>query len=107
MGNPTPDDPLVAHTGNLEAASLLRRNLTAIADQHRGTAMARRVREVLAGQHDLADLESDTDFMRLMRSGVQQYEDHLATLSPEEKARLYAEAEELADTDQRSDARRH
>lgn len=103
MGNPTPDDPFVAHTGSSEAASLLRRNLTAIADQHRGTAMARRVRDVLAGQRDLSELEKDPDFMRLMRSGVQQYEDHLSTLSPEEKARLYAEAEELAGADESVD----
>ena len=34
-----------------------------------------------------------------MRSGVQQYEDHLATLSPEEKERLYAEARELTERD--------
>ncbi|MCY7402244.1 MAG: hypothetical protein LH477_15060 [Nocardioides sp.] len=87
----------MTHTGSPDAASLLRRNLTAIADQHHGTAMARRVREVLAGQRDLADLEGDPDFMRLMRSGVQQYEDHVASLSTEEKARLYAEAQELRD----------
>ena len=44
-----------------------------------------------------SSLESDPDFMRLMRSGVEQYEEHLASLSPEEKERLYAEARELAD----------
>lgn len=106
MGNATPDDPIVAHTGSSEAASLLRRNLAAIADQHRGTAMARRVREVLAGQRELSELEKDPYFMRLMRGGVQQYEDHLATLSPAEKARLYAEAHEMVETDHRGDARR-
>lgn len=97
MGTPTPNDPFVAHTDSMEAASLLRRNLQAIADQHRGTAMARLIRDVLAGQRDLSDLEHDQDFMRLTRSGVQQYEDHLAILSPEEKTRLYAEAQEVAD----------
>ena len=99
MSNSTPDNPFVAHTGSAEAASLLRHNLAAIADQHRGTAMARRVRGVLAGQCDLSELEKDPDFMRLMRRGVQQYQDHLATLSSEEKARLYAEAKELSDRD--------
>lgn len=97
MGAPTPDDPFVAHTDSPEAASLLRRNLTAIADQHPGTAMARRIRDVLAGQRDLSDLEGDQDFMRLTRSGIQQYEHHLAALSAEEKTRLYAEAQEIAD----------
>jgi hypothetical protein len=97
----SPDDPLVAHTGSPEAASLLRRNLTAIAEQHRGTATARTVREVLAGQRDLSDLEGDDDFMGLVRSGVRQYEDHLASLSPEEKERLYAEAREIAEQDER------
>lgn len=96
-----PSDPLVAHTGSTEGASLLRANLTAIADQHRGTAMARRVREVLAGQRDLADLEGDPDLMRLTRSGVRAYEDHLASLSAEEKERLYAEAREIAEHDER------
>ena len=95
MADPTHDDPFVAHTGSPEAASLLRRNLTAIADQHRGTSLARTLREVLAGQRDLAALERDPDFMQLMRNGVRQYEDHLASLSPEQKERLYAEAEEI------------
>ena len=97
----SPDDPLVAHTGSPEAASLLRRNLTAMADQHRGTATARTMREVLAGRRDLSDIEGDDVFMGLMRSGVQQYEDHLASLSPEEKERLYVEAREIADQDER------
>lgn len=89
----------VTHTGSPEAASLLRRNLTAIAEEHRGTVLARHVREVLAGDRDLADLEHDDAFMGLVRSGVQRYEDHLASLSPEEKAVLYAEAQEIADRD--------
>jgi hypothetical protein len=96
MSTPS-SDPLVAHTGDAESAALLRRNLTAMADQHRGTALARHVREVLAGQRDLADLEGDPDFMRLVRRGVQQYEDHVASLSAEEKERLYAEAREIAE----------
>lgn len=94
-------DPLVVHTGSPEAASLLRRNLTAIADQQAGSATARMVRDVLAGRRDLSDLERDGDFMALVRSGVQQYEDHLASLSPEEKERLYAEAREIAEQDER------
>jgi hypothetical protein len=97
----SPHDPLLAHTGSAEAASLLRRNLTAIADQHRGTATARTVREVLAGQRDLSDLERDDVFMGLVRSGVEQYEEHLASLSPEDKERLYAEAREIAEQDER------
>ena len=96
MSTPS-SDPLVAHTGDPESAALLRRNLTAMADQHRGTALARRLREVLAGHRDLADVEGDPDFMRLVRGGVRQYEDHVASLSPEEKERLYAEARELAE----------
>ena len=96
--SPSPsDDPLATHTGSPEAAVLLRDSLMAIADQHRGSAMARLVREVLAGQRDLVELEGNADFARLIRTGVQQYEDHLATLSPEEKARLYGEAEDLVD----------
>jgi hypothetical protein len=96
----SPDDPLLAHTGSAESAALLRRNLLAIADQHRGTPMARAVREVLAGRRDLADLEREADFMQLMRGGVAAYEDHLASLSPEEKERLYTEAHEIADADE-------
>ena len=95
-----PDDPFLVYTGSAESAALLRRNLLAIADQHRGTPMARAVREVLAGRRDLADLEREADFMQLMREGVRRYEDHVATLSPEEKERLYAEAHEIADADE-------
>lgn len=89
-------DPLVAHTGTAESAALLRRNLNALADQHRGSAMSRTIREVLAGQRDLSALEDDPDFMRVVRSGVRAYEDHVASLSPEEKERLLAEARALA-----------
>ena len=97
MSTPPSDDPFQAHTGSAEAASLLRRNLTAIAEEHRGTATARAVREVLAGQRDLSELERDASFMRLVGRGVAEYEAPLASLSPEEKSRLYAEAEELVD----------
>lgn len=93
-------DPLLAHTGNLESAALLRRNLAAVADRHRGTAMARTIREVLAGQRDLAELERDADFMDVVRSGVRHYEEYLASLSPEDRERLYAEAREIADQDE-------
>ncbi len=102
VGPALPDDPLTAYTGSADASALLRHNLMAIADQHCGTAMARHVRDVLAGQRDLSDLERDEDFMGVMRHGVQQYEDHMASLSPEEKARLYAEAQELEDRDEES-----
>lgn len=56
----------------------------------------------IAGQRDLSDLERDEDLMGVVRHGVQQYEDHMASLSPEEKARLHAEAQELADRDEES-----
>ncbi len=102
----TTDDPLVAHTGTAASAALLRRNLTELAELHRGTATARHIREVLAGQRDLADLEADADFMRLVRGGVAAYEEHLASLSAEEKARLYAEAQEIAEEDERGAAER-
>ena len=98
------DDPLLAHTGTVESAALLRRNLTALADQHRDTAMARTVREVLAGQRDLADLEADPEFMGLMRSGVRQYEEHLGSLSAEEKERLYTQARGIVEHDDRRTA---
>jgi uncharacterized protein (DUF2236 family) len=61
--------------------------------------MSRTIREVLAGQRDLSALEDDPDFMRVVRSGVGAYEDHLASLSDEEKERLYDEARELAAQD--------
>lgn len=48
-----------------------------------------------------SDLERDEDLMGVVRHGVQQYEDHMASLSPE-KARLHAEAQELADRDEES-----
>ena len=90
-------DPLVSHTDSNEAAALLRRNLTGIAEQHRDAPLARHIREVLDGRRDLADLERDDDFMRVVRSGVRQYEDHVASLSAEEKEHLYAQAREIAE----------
>lgn len=93
------NDPFIAHTGDPAAAALLRRNLGAIADENARTPLGRAVREVLSGERDLSALERNPEFMALMRSGVRAYTEHVASLDPDERAALYAEAQELLDAE--------
>ena len=92
-------DPLIAHTGDPDGAALLRRNLTAIADDHGGTPLGRAVRQVLSGEQDLSALERNPEFMALVRTGVRAYTDHMASLDPEERSALYAQAQEIVDAE--------
>lgn len=93
-------DPLMQITGDPAAAALLRTNLTGLAEQHRGTALGRLISEVLAGRRPTRDLETDPEFLDLTRSGVQRYQDYLASLSEEDRRRLSAQAEQLVETDE-------
>ncbi len=93
LGNPDRPDPFTELTGDPEAARLLRTNLTAIAEQHQGTAMGQLVRDVLAGRRTVRDLEADPAFMELTRAGVQQYQDYWDSLTEEEKDELIIDAE--------------
>ncbi|WP_426245466.1 hypothetical protein [Nocardioides sp. LHG3406-4] len=97
LGGADRPDPFTEFTGDPEAARLLRSNLTAIAEQHAGTAMAQLVRDVLSGRREIRDLEHDREFMALTRSGVQQYEDYWDSLSDEERQQLTREAEARLD----------
>jgi hypothetical protein len=99
IGGEERPDPFTELTGDPEAARLLRANLTAIAEQHRGTAMGALVRDVLAGRRPVRDLEVDGEFMALTRAGVRQYQDHWDSLSDEERRGLVLEAEALLDED--------
>ena len=90
-------DPLTAVTGDAEAAALLRRNLTELAAQHRGTATGQLLDDVLAGRRPPSDLQADAGFMEITRSGVQQFRDHLAGLTPEQRRALEEEGAQFAD----------
>lgn len=95
LGGTDQPDPLVEMTGSARAAALLRSNLTALAQQHEDTPLGRLIRDVLAGRRPWQDLRGDPGLMDVARQGVQDYRDHLASLTPEERAALTAEAEAL------------
>ncbi|MBA3782812.1 MAG: hypothetical protein H0X12_13295 [Nocardioides sp.] len=99
LGSSERPDPFTEVTGDPHAAELLRTNLTAMAQQHEGTAMGHLVRDVLHGRRPLRDLEDDREFMKLTRSGVQEYQNHWDSLSADERAQLTSEAEALLDED--------
>src|SRR5690606_9574966 len=101
LGGTDQPDPLEEMTGSAPAAALLRSTLTALAQEHEGTAVARLVRDVLAGRRPWQDLRGDPGLMDVARHGVQDYRDHLASLTPEERAALTAEAEALVAQEER------
>lgn len=90
------EDPFTAFTGDPAAGDLLRRNLQGIADQDPDGHVARVVQEVLDGRRPVRDLHDDSEFMDFIGGGVQRYRDYMASLSPAERARLLAEAEDLS-----------
>ncbi len=89
-------DPLEEMTRSAPAAALLRSSLAALAQQHEGTPLAGLLRDVLAGRRPWQDMRRDPVLMETARRGVQDYRDHLASLTPEERVALTAEAESLA-----------
>lgn len=93
------DEPLLALThGDRAAADLLRRNLATLAEQHDGSALGTLLTDVLSGRRPVADLHEDPSFAEVTRDGVQAYRDHLASLTPEERAAVEREAAGLDPT---------
>ena len=54
------------------------------------------LRDVLAERRPFQDLREDQDLMNIARQGVQDYRAHLATLAPDDRAALMAQAEVIA-----------
>ncbi len=92
----TRPDPLEEITGgDAAAADLLRRNLTTLAADHRGTPTGQLLDDVLAGRRPVADLHTDVGFAEIVNDGVARYRSYVASLTPEQRAALAREAEEL------------
>lgn len=97
IGGERGPDPFIEFTDDADAADLLRRNLTALADQYRDAPLGQLVQEVLSGRRPVRDLESDPEFATMTRSGVREFTDYLSSLTPEERQRLTDEAQQLLD----------
>ena len=54
---------------------------------------------MLAGRRPVADLHTDVGFAELVNDGVARYRSYVASLTPEQRAALAREAEELAGED--------
>lgn len=87
-------DPLQSLTGDLAGAVVLRRSLTALAEQEAGTPLGYRIREVLAGERDVRALADDPRFVDLTRRGMEAFADQWAALDPAERERQLRAGEE-------------
>ena len=96
-------DPLQAITGDRAGALVLRRSLTALAEQDQGSPLARAIRDVLAGRRDLRDLAQDPEMAAIIADGMRAQERTWARLSDKEQARELAAGEAyLADLEEGS-----
>lgn len=81
-------DPFEEFTGDRSSAAHLRANLTHIAAEHAGTEVARIADQVLAGRRPIRDLADDPTFSPVLRQGMDDYRNFLASLTPAERAEL-------------------
>lgn len=98
-------DPLEEITGgDAAAAGLLRRNLSQLAEHHRGTPTGELLAEVLSGRRPVSDLHTDVGFAEIVTDGVNRYRAYLDSLEPGQRAALTREAEELLGEDSAGEA---
>lgn len=85
-------DHLLAFTGDQASAARLRANLASIAEDHPRTGIASIVGEVLSGRRPVRDLADDPDFSDVIEVGMDDYRNYLASLTPDERAEMVANA---------------
>ena len=90
----TDQDHFVAFTGDQASAARLRANLVTLAEDHPGTGIPSLVREVLSGRRPIRDLADDPEFSEIIEVGVDDYRGFLASLTPQERAGMVANAVE-------------
>lgn len=88
----TDADAFLAFTGDQTSAARLRANLVSIAEDHAGTGIASIVGEVLSGRRPIRDLADDPEFSSVIEVGMNDYRSYLASLTPEERAEMVANA---------------
>ncbi|WP_457189536.1 hypothetical protein [Nocardioides sp. P5_E3] len=89
-------DEFLAFTGDQASAARLRANLVSIAEDHPGTGVASIVGEVLSGRRPIRDLADDPEFSTIIEVGMDDYRSYLASLTPEERAEMVANAKDNA-----------
>lgn len=90
------DDHFVAFTGDPASAARLRANLVTLAEDHPNTGIASIVHEVLGGRRPIRDLADDPQFSEMIEIGVDDYRNYTASLTPELRAEMVANAKETA-----------
>jgi hypothetical protein len=91
-------DHFVAFTGDPGSAARLRANLVTLAESHPGTGIASIVGEVFAGRRPIRDLADDPEFSDVIEVGMDDYRSYLASLTPDERAEMVANAKESTRT---------
>jgi hypothetical protein len=91
-------DHFVAFTSDPASAARLRANLVTLAEAHPGTGIASIVGEVLAGRRPVRDLADDPEFSDVIEVGMDDYRSYLASLTPEERAEMVANAKDSTRT---------
>lgn len=91
-------DPLTEITGgDRVAARALRDNLTAFAEAEGSSRLGQLVRGVLDGRHPASVLREDTEFVAVSTRAAAQAMAEFNALDPDERQRLIAEGERLAE----------
>jgi hypothetical protein len=91
-------EQFLAFTGDRASAARLRANLVSLAEDHPGTGLASVVGAVLAGRRPIRDLADDPDFADVIEVGIDDYRLYLASLTPEERAEMVANAKDAANS---------
>jgi hypothetical protein len=87
-------DQFLAFTGDRASAARLRANLANIAEDHPGSGVESVVGEVLAGRRPIRHLADDREFSNVIEAGMNDYRSYLASLTPEERAEMVANAKD-------------
>ena len=91
--DPANDSILEFADGDVAAARALRDSLVALAQQHDGTRLGRRISEVLAGRAEFRSLADDPEFSAMALEGARAWERAWLSLDTAERARLAEQAQ--------------
>lgn len=86
-------DSLDDFAGDPAAGEVLRRALSARAEEYDGTPLGERFRDVLAGRLHIRQLADDPEFAKLADSTRREFDEYWAGLSPDERTDLVRQGE--------------
>lgn len=88
-------DTFEEYTGDRAAGQRMREGLSVLAERFDGTPLGDQISDVLAGRSSMKQLADDPEFATLALEGARQYVDALRQLTPEQRAQLAEQAQEM------------